>query len=98
MGNQCFQCGADIDGEGIEHRGKVFCSDECCEEFEDELTVNGAPDLDELEDEEAYDEEDDFDDDDFDEEEMSGDDYDGDYDDYSDDYGDDDSDDLRLSR
>jgi hypothetical protein len=51
MDDICFHCGGAVEGDGIEHRGKVFCSDECCDEFEDELTTNGEPDPDDLDDE-----------------------------------------------
>ena len=41
----CTYCGAEIEGEGIRHRRRLFCSDECCEAFEDEfLDHGGLPD------------------------------------------------------
>lgn len=56
----CTQCSLEIEGKGIHYRDHVFCSDECCEEFDEELVKSGEPDLDELD--EEIDE--DFDDDD----------------------------------
>jgi hypothetical protein len=56
----CSQCGSEIEGKGIHFRDRSFCSDECCDEFEEEFVASGEPDLDELE--EDIDE--DFDDDD----------------------------------
>jgi hypothetical protein len=60
----CAKCGMEIEGKGITFRGNVFCTDECCEEFEAEFAVKGGPDEDDL-DEDDFDE--DFDEDDFDE-------------------------------
>jgi len=48
--NACAQCGLEIESKGIHFRGKVFCSDECCEEFEAEMADNGDPDMDDLDD------------------------------------------------
>jgi hypothetical protein len=80
MSEYCFHCGAVIDGEGIEHRGKIFCSDECCDAYEEDLTNNGGPDLDDLD-------EDDLDEDDYDFDDDDGDDnYDDDDDDSDRDY------------
>ncbi len=45
----CAQCGREIEGLGILFQGRHFCSDECCEEFEELLLVNGEPDPGELE-------------------------------------------------
>jgi hypothetical protein len=47
--NACAQCGAEIKSKGIHFRGKDFCSDECCEEFEARMVDKGVPALDELE-------------------------------------------------
>ncbi len=44
----CDYCGAAIEGDGIRHRQRVFCSDECCEALEDELLDHGEPDATEL--------------------------------------------------
>ena len=44
----CAQCGIEIEGKGIHFRDQVFCSDECCEEFEDEFSASGEPELEEL--------------------------------------------------
>ena len=40
----CHQCGAEILDAGIEHRRRRFCSDECCEVFEDLFMLRGGPD------------------------------------------------------
>ncbi len=48
---ECAQCGAEFEGPGIIHRGRFFCSDECCESWEDEFARNGEPEPDELDDE-----------------------------------------------
>lgn len=44
----CSQCGIEIEGKGIHFRDRVFCSDECCEEFEEEFVTRGEPDIDDL--------------------------------------------------
>ena len=51
----CTYCGVVIEAAGIDYRNHLFCSDECCEAFEDELLVRAAPDLDDLDDEEPLD-------------------------------------------
>ena len=43
---ECAQCGAEFEGPGIIHRGRFFCSDECCESWEDECARNGEPEPD----------------------------------------------------
>ena len=48
--NACAQCGAEIESKGIHFRGKTFCSDECCEEFETELVDRGGPEMGDLDD------------------------------------------------
>ncbi len=48
---ECAQCGTEFEGPGIIHRGRFFCSDECCEKWEDEFARNGEPDPEELDDE-----------------------------------------------
>lgn len=42
----CDQCGAELEAEnkGIRHRRRLFCSDECCETFEDQFMESGEPD------------------------------------------------------
>jgi len=40
----CAQCGLEIEGKGIQFRGRTFCSDECCEEFEADFVDNDEPD------------------------------------------------------
>ena len=44
----CCQCGKEIEGKGIHFRGRSFCSDECCEEFEAEFAEDSEPDAMEL--------------------------------------------------
>jgi len=68
----CAQCGGEVDGEGIRHRGRLFCSDECCEEFEEDFLTRGEPGVEELD----GDDDDDFDEDDLD---IDEDDDDGDF-------------------
>lgn len=63
----CSQCGADIDGTGIRHRGRLFCSDDCYETFEEEFLTKGEPGVHELD--EDLDEDLAFDEDDLDEDE-----------------------------
>lgn len=47
----CSQCDIEIEGKGIHFRGRVFCCDECCEEFEVEFAASGEPEPVELEEE-----------------------------------------------
>ncbi len=47
----CNQCGIEIEEKGIHFRGRIFCCDECCEEYEKEFQEKDEPELDELEDE-----------------------------------------------
>jgi hypothetical protein len=56
----CSQCGIEIEGKGIHYRDQVFCSDDCCEEFEEEFNSSDEPDIEDLEEEdpEDFDEED----------------------------------------
>ncbi len=53
--NQCTQCGCEIEEAGIQFRGKFFCSDECCEKYEQNLLDKDEPVLDELADDEDAD-------------------------------------------
>lgn len=46
--NVCARCGVEIESKGIHFRNKVFCSDECCEEFEAEAADKSEPVMDEL--------------------------------------------------
>lgn len=48
--NVCIQCGKEIEGKGIQFRGKNFCGDECCEVFEEKNTKVVGPEFGELED------------------------------------------------
>ena len=45
----CDQCGTLVEGAGIRHRRRLFCGDECCEEFEDRIVDHVEPDAVELE-------------------------------------------------
>ncbi len=51
----CNQCGAEIEEKGIHFRDHVFCSDECCEEYEAEFQDKDEPELEELADDEEAD-------------------------------------------
>lgn len=77
----CAQCGVEIESKGIHFRNHVFCSDECCEEYEAEFAekvepvleelVDGDPESEDLDDDLGYRDDDDSDaldddDDDFD--------------------------------
>ena len=44
----CTKCGAEIESKGIHFRNNVFCSDECCEEFEAEAADKSEPVIAEL--------------------------------------------------
>jgi len=72
----CHQCHLEILDDGIEHRRRQFCSDECCELFEDLFMLRGEPDPQDL----AEAEEDldgaDLDADDLDDEDLDADDLD----------------------
>ncbi len=58
----CARCSKLIeDDESVEFLGRVFCSDTCCEEFEEVVTAAGEPAAAELDDE-ASNEVDDLDD------------------------------------
>lgn len=48
----CKQCGKEIEGKGIQFRGKNFCGDECCELFEEKHVAVDEPDFKELDEEE----------------------------------------------
>jgi hypothetical protein len=45
----CSQCGAELESMGVQFKDKVFCSDECCDEFEEQLSGETIPALEELE-------------------------------------------------
>jgi hypothetical protein len=47
----CTQCGVEIESKGIHFRNLVFCSDECCEDYEAEFADKDEPVIDELVDE-----------------------------------------------
>ena len=44
----CAKCGVEIASKGIHFRNHVFCSDECCEEYDAEFAEKGEPVIDEL--------------------------------------------------
>ena len=44
----CKQCGKEIEGNGVLFRGKVFCGDECCDEYDDEFSSRDIPSLEDL--------------------------------------------------
>ncbi len=44
----CAQCGAEIEGNGVLFRNKAFCSDDCCDEFDDKVSLQGVPSLEDL--------------------------------------------------
>ncbi len=44
----CTQCGVEIESKGIHFRNHVFCSDECCEEYETEFAAKDEPVIGEL--------------------------------------------------
>ena len=50
--NICIQCGIEIESKGIQFRGKSFCSDECCELFEEKFDKVVGPGFDDLDDDE----------------------------------------------
>ena len=67
----CTHCAAEIEGKPVSYRGHVFCSDECCEEYDEVFAAKGGPaddDLDDDLDKDLADEE--FDEDDFDDEDV----------------------------
>jgi hypothetical protein len=61
--SQCTQCGVEIESSGIQFHGHIFCSDECCEEYDKDFLDKEEPGLDELDPEEVVEvpSEDDFD-------------------------------------
>ena len=77
----CTQCGAEIEESGIQFRGHMFCSDECCEEYELEFQEKDEPEIEDFDpdDEDIEDFDDDLgysDKDDFDGDNMDDDDFD----------------------
>ena len=44
----CAQCGVALENKGIHFRNRVFCSDECCEEYEAEFADKDEPVVGEL--------------------------------------------------
>lgn len=41
--NVCGQCKVEIEGPGIHYRGRSFCCDECCDEFEAKVVSADEP-------------------------------------------------------
>jgi hypothetical protein len=48
----CAQCGKEIEGVGVQFRNRVFCGDECCDEFEAEMSEDVEIPLDDLDEDE----------------------------------------------
>ncbi len=46
--DSCAHCGDEVGESGVEYKSRFFCSDECCEEYEDNLITNGEPDAKDL--------------------------------------------------
>ncbi len=46
--SNCAQCGVEIENKGIHFRNRVFCSDECCEDFESAFAAKVVPVIDDL--------------------------------------------------
>jgi hypothetical protein len=67
--DECAWCSAEITGESVRFKNLVFCSAECCEEYQEDLASDDEPDPGDLEGElsdedlEDYDFDDDDDDD-----------------------------------
>ncbi len=55
---ECTQCGGDIEETGIQYRGKFFCSDDCCEQYEQDFLDKDEPLIDELAADDADDDDD----------------------------------------
>jgi hypothetical protein len=47
---ECAWCGEEITGEGIKYNKLLFCSEECCDDYQDDLAAKDD-DLDDLDDE-----------------------------------------------
>ncbi len=44
----CAQCGVEIESRGIHFKGRHFCDDDCCEEFDAALAAKSEPKIDDL--------------------------------------------------
>lgn len=67
----CAQCGNEVDGKGVKFRDRLFCSDACCDEFEEELSAQDELEMEDLDDIGDLDDMDDLDDlDDLEEDEL----------------------------
>ena len=84
--DECAWCSEEITGESVRFKNLVFCSAECCEEYQEDLARDDEPEPGDLDDDlsdedlEDYDFDDD-DDEDLDDDLLDGDD-DVDYEDY----------------
>jgi hypothetical protein len=47
-GGECAWCGEEITGEGVRSKKLVFCSAECCEEYQEDLARNLKSEADDL--------------------------------------------------
>lgn len=46
----CSQCGVELENMGVRFKDHVFCSDDCCDEFEEQLSGDDIPALEDLDD------------------------------------------------
>ncbi len=58
----CVQCEGEIEGKPVTYRGRAFCSEECCEDY-DAFAAKGGPAEDDLDDDFDDDLDDDLDED-----------------------------------
>jgi len=75
----CAYCGGELGETEIRHRRRLFCSDECCEAFEDSFLVRGEPDPTDLAEGEVVDDDLDLDAEDLDDDELEDDELDDDF-------------------
>lgn len=47
--DKCAWCSGEVTDDDVRYRKRLFCSDECCDEYQDDLTTNGEPNPEELE-------------------------------------------------
>ena len=60
----CAHCDQEFEGKGVNRHGKLFCSTECCDDFELDLSSEEDPDLEDLVEDDLGYRNGDFDDDD----------------------------------